>query len=39
MTQSDLILLVLSGVAWIAVFATGLVIFLRWAARDRANRR
>lgn len=38
MDDQTALLLVLSGVAWLAVFAVALVIFLRWAKKDRANR-
>ena len=33
------LLLVLTGVAWLAVFAAALVVFLWWGKKDRANRR
>ena len=37
--ENTALLLVLTGIAWLTVFGVALVIFLRWAKRDRANKR
>jgi hypothetical protein len=36
--ENTALLLILTGVAWLAVFAVALVLFLRWGKRDRKNR-
>jgi hypothetical protein len=38
MEQETLLLLILSGAAFLAVFYGSLVLFLRWAKRDRAGK-
>lgn len=37
--ENTALLLILSGVAWLVVFSVALILFLRWAKRDRAGRR